>query len=239
MKKRSKRYLELSKRIDKSKSYKIIEAINLLQDSQKQKLRFIESVEAHVNLNIDPKKADQQLRTTLNLPEGIGKSKRIAALVEMEQFDIANKAGADLVGEEELIEKIQKNLLDFDILITTANLMPKLAKLGRILGPKGLMPSPKTGTITSDLESTIKDFKKGKIEYRNDKEGNIHLAFGLANFTSQQLVNNLKAVFNSIEKNKPNSIKGKYFKNFTVSTTMGPSIRLDLDDFKNSLDLEA
>ena len=234
MKKRSKRYLELLNKIDKNKDYKIDEAVGLLQNSQKQKLKFVESVEAHINLNIDPKKADQQLRTTLNLPEGIGKSKRIAALVEVEQFEIANEAGADIVGEEELIEQIQKGLLDFDILVTTPTLMPKLAKLGRILGPKGLMPSPKTGTITSDLKSTITDFKKGKVEYRNDKEGNIHLAFGLASFNEKQLINNLKAVFNSIEKNKPTSVKGKYFKKFTVCTTMGPSISLDLDDLKTS-----
>ena len=230
MKKRSKRYFNLSKNINREKSYNITEALEIIKNSPK--INFIESVEAHVNLNIDPRKADQQIRATLNLPEGTGKVKKIAALVETDQFEEAKNSEADIIGKDELIDQIKAGVVDFDILITTPTLMPKLAKLGRILGPKGLMPSPKTGTITSNLKDTITEFKKGKIEYRNDKQGNIHLAFGSLNFEKDSLLKNLLVVFKSIEKNKPTTVKGKFFKKFTICSTMGPGISIDVESLK-------
>lgn len=205
------------------------EAIKVLKDTATAK--FIESVELHANLNIDPKYADQQLRTTVTLPYGIGKELRIAVLTNNEKFDEAENAGADLIGNDELIENITKGIINFDLLIVTPNMMPKLAKLGRILGPKGLMPSPKSGTVTSTLEQTITEFKKGKFEYKADKTGIVHVSFGKSNFSESQLINNLQVLYNSIEKNRPSGVKGKYFKSLFICTSMGPSIKLDLTAF--------
>lgn len=229
MKTRSKRYTEIQAKIE-PRLYGIDEAITTLQGVATA--RFTESVDANISLNIDPKYADQQLRATLILPEGTGQTKRIAALVEEDQFDQAKDAGADIVGAEDLIDEITKGNLDFEILITTPKLMPKLAKLGKVLGPKGLMPSPKTGTITTNLTETINEFKRGKIEYRADKHGNVHISFGKTDFSSESLLNNVKAVFGSLEKNRPSGVKGKYMKRFTVSTTMSPSIEVNLETLK-------
>ena len=193
--------------------------------------KFVESVEFHANLNIDPKYADQQLRTTVTLPNGIGKQVRIAVLTNEENFEEAKSANADLVGNDELIEKINQGNLNFDLLIATPNMMPKLAKLGRVLGPRGLMPSPKSGTVTSTLTETLNEFKKGKFEYKADKTGIVHVNFGKSNFTDEQLIENLKALYQSIEQNRPSGVKGKYFKNLFISTTMGSSIKLDVDMF--------
>ena len=217
-------------KIIKNKVYSNInEAIKILKQTATTK--FIESVELHANLNIDPKYADQQLRTTVTLPHGIGKQLIIAVLTNEENFDEATKAGASIVGNEELIENIVKGNIEFDLLITTPNMMPKLAKLGRVLGPKGLMPSPKAGTVSSTLEATITEFKKGKFEYKADKTGIVHINFGKSNFAENQLVENLQALYNSIEKNRPSGVKGKYFKSLFICTTMGPSIKLDLNSF--------
>nr|ULD16135.1 ribosomal protein L1 [Cylindrotheca closterium] len=205
------------------------EAINVLKQTATTK--FIESVELHANLNIDPKYADQQLRTTVTLPHGIGKQLRIAVLTNEENFDEARTAGANLIGNEELIENIIKGNIEFDLLITTPNMMPKLAKLGRVLGPKGLMPSPKSGTVSSTLHETITEFKKGKFEYKADKTGIVHVSFGKSDFAENQLIENLQALYNSIEKNRPSGVKGKYFKSLFICTTMGPSIKLDLNSF--------
>ena len=205
------------------------EAIQVLKETATTK--FIESVELHANLNIDPKYADQQLRTTVTLPHGIGKQVKIAVLTNEENFEEATNAGADIVGNDELIESITQGTIDFDLLISTPNMMPKLAKLGRVLGPKGLMPSPKSGTVSSTLTATLTDFKKGKFEYKADKTGIVHVTFGKANFTENQLVENLNALYNSIEKNRPSGVKGKYFKSLFLCTTMGPSIKLDLNSF--------
>lgn len=193
--------------------------------------KFVESVELHANLNIDPKYADQQLRTTVSLPNGIGKEVTIAVLTNEENFEEAKAANADIVGNDDLIEQITKGNLNFDLLIATPNMMPKLAKLGRVLGPKGLMPSPKSGTVTSSLRETLNDFKKGKFEYKADKTGIVHVNFGKVNFTNVQLIENLTALYKSIEQNRPSGVKGKYFKSLFISTTMGPSLKLDLEIF--------
>ena len=205
------------------------EAIQILKETATTK--FVESVELHANLNIDPKYADQQLRTTVTLPHGVGKQLTIAVLTNDENFDEAKNAGADIVGNDDLIENITKGNIDFDLLIATPNMMPKLAKLGRVLGPKGLMPSPKSGTVSNTLELTLTEFKKGKFEYKADKTGVVHVSFGKTDFTELQLIENLQALYNSIEKNRPSGVKGKYFKSVFICTTMGSSIRLDLNAF--------
>ncbi len=205
------------------------DAIQTLQQTATTK--FIESVELHANLNIDPKYADQQLRTTVTLPHGIGKQVRIAVLTNNENFEEATNAGADIVGNDDLIETITKGTINFDLLIATPNMMPKLAKLGRVLGPKGLMPSPKSGTVSNTLEATLTEFKKGKFEYKADKTGIVHVTFGKVNFTDTQLVENLQALYQSIEKNRPSGVKGKYFKSLFICSTMGSSIKLDLNAF--------
>jgi large subunit ribosomal protein L1 len=193
--------------------------------------KFVESVEFHANLNIDPKYADQQLRTTVTLPHGIGKEVRIAVLTNEENFEEAKAANADIVGNEELIDQITQGNLNFDLLIATPNMMPKLAKLGRVLGPRGLMPSPKSGTVTSTITETLKEFKKGKFEYKADKTGVVHVNFGKVDFSKEELLENLKALYQSIEQNRPSGVKGKYFKTLFITTTMGSSIKLDLEMF--------
>ena len=214
----------------KNKIYSSLdEAIDILKETATTK--FVESVELHANLNIDPKYADQQLRTTVTLPHGVGKELTIAVLTNDENFEEAKNAGADIVGNDELIENITKGNISFDLLIATPNMMPKLAKLGRVLGPKGLMPSPKSGTVSNTLASTLTEFKKGKFEYKADKTGIVHVNFGKSDFTNIQLIENLKALYQSIEQNRPSGVKGKYFKSLFICTSMGTSIKLDLEMF--------
>jgi large subunit ribosomal protein L1 len=229
MRKLSRRQNENIKKIKNIAYSNIEEAITVLKDTATTK--FVESVELHVNLNIDPKYADQQLRTTVTLPNGIGKEIKIAVLTNEENFSEAELAGASIVGNDDLIEKINQGNLQFDLLIATPNMMPKLAKLGRVLGPKGLMPSPKSGTVSSTLATTITEFKKGKFEYKADKTGIVHVSFGKSNFTENQLLENLKELYKSIEQNRPSGVKGKYFKSLFICTSMGPSLKLDLDSF--------
>jgi large subunit ribosomal protein L1 len=229
MKKYSKRIKNLNSLITEE-TYSFDQAILLLKKLGTAK--FIESVEAHISLNIDPKYANQQLRTSLVLPNGTGKSLRIAVFTETDYVDEVLKMGATVAGSDDLIEEMNKGKLDFDLLITTPQLMPKLAKLGRILGPKGLMPSPKSGTVTTNLKEAINEFKKGKLEYRADKTGIVHLNFGKINFSEEQLKENLLAVYNSIEKNKPTGVKGRYFKSFNICTTMSPGLTVELNSFK-------
>nr|YP_009093298.1 ribosomal protein L1 [Cerataulina daemon]AIR75971.1 ribosomal protein L1 [Cerataulina daemon] len=205
------------------------EAIKMLKDTANAK--FVETVELHANLNIDPKYADQQLRTTVTLPHGIGKSVRIAVLTNDSNIEEAQAAGADIIGSNDLIEEISKGNIDFDLLIATPDMMPKLAKLGRVLGPKGLMPSPKSGTVTTTITSTLSEFKKGKFEYKADKTGIVHISFGKSDFSEIQLSENLQALYKSIEQNRPSGVKGKYFKTLFICTSMGPSIQLDLGIF--------
>ena len=214
----------------KNKIYSSLdEAIDILKETATTK--FVGSVELHANLNIDPKYADQQLRTTVTLPHGVGKELTIAVLTNDENFEEAKNAGADIVGNDELIENITTGNINFDLLIATPNMMPKLAKLGRVLGPKGLMPSPKSGTVSTTLTATLTEFKKGKFEYKADKTGVVHVSFGKSDFAKNQLIDNLQALYNSIEKNRPSGVKGKYFKSLFICSTMGPSIKLDLNAF--------
>jgi large subunit ribosomal protein L1 len=229
MRKISRRHRENLEKTKKAVYSNIEEAIVLLKETATAK--FAESVELHANLNIDPKYADQQLRTTVTLPNGIGKEVIIAVLTDEENFEEAKSANADIIGNDDLIDQITKNNINFDLLIATPNMMPKLAKLGRVLGPKGLMPSPKSGTVTTTLTKTLNEFKRGKFEYKADKTGIVHVNFGKSNFTNEQLAENLKALYQSIEQNRPSGVKGKYFKNIFISTTMGTSIKLDVDMF--------
>jgi len=229
MRKLSRRHKENIEKT-KNKIYSNLEeAINVLQETATTK--FVETVELHANLNIDPKYADQQLRTTVTLPHGVGKELTIAVLTNDENFEEAKNAGAQIVGNDDLIEDITKGNIEFDLLVATPNMMPKLAKLGRVLGPKGLMPSPKSGTVTSTLGATLTEFKKGKFEYKADKTGVVHVSFGKTNFTHIQLSENLEALYKSIEQNRPSGVKGKYFKSLFICSTMGSSIKLDLNAF--------
>jgi large subunit ribosomal protein L1 len=229
MRKLSRRQNENLKKVENVVHSSLEEAIILLQETATAK--FIESVELHANLNIDPKYADQQLRTTVTLPHGVGKTTRIAVLTNETNFNEAKENGADIVGSQELIDDISQGNIDFDLLVATPDMMPKLAKLGRVLGPKGLMPSPKAGTVSTTLSETLSDFKKGKFEYKADKTGVVHVSFGKANFSKNQLIENLTSLYQSIEQNRPSGVKGKYFKSLFICNSMGPSIQLDLNVF--------
>lgn len=229
MRRLSRRHKENIEKTKKTVYSNLEEAIEVLKSTATTK--FIESVELHANLNIDPKYADQQLRTTVTLPNGVGKTVSIAVLTDEENFVEATSAGADIVGNDDLIEQINQGNINFDLLITTPNMMPKLAKLGRVLGPKGLMPSPKSSTVTTTLKSTLTEFKKGKFEYKADKTGIVHVNFGKSDFENNKLIENLTTLYKSIEQNRPSGVKGKYIKSLFICTTMGSSIRLDLEIF--------
>lgn len=229
MKKLTKKRKQLNLQID-SKIYSPIEGLTLLK--QIAVANFIESIEAHIVLNIDPRYSDQQLRTTLILPKGTGKTKKIAVLLQNEKISSEIQNMVDIVDSDVLLDLIKKGNINFDILLTTPDMMPKLAKFGRILGPKGLMPSPKAGTVTVDILKAIEEFKRGKIEYKADKTGIVHLSFGKVNFTVDDLLENLQSVYSSIEQNKPTGVKGRYFKTFYICSTMGPSIVIDFNLLK-------
>ena len=211
--------------------YAPLEALSIIKENANAK--FDETIEAHIRLGIDPKYTDQQLRTTVALPHGTGQSIKIAVITSGENVSKAKAAGADLFGEEDLVESINKGNMEFDLLIATPDMMPKVAKLGRVLGPRGLMPNPKAGTVTNDIANAIKEFKAGKLEFRADKAGIVHVRFGKASFTKEALFDNLKTLQESIDKNKPSGAKGKYWKTFYVTSTMGPSVQLDINDVQD------
>ena len=229
MRKLSRRQKENRIKTKNSLYSNIEDAIKILKETATAK--FTETVELHANLNIDPKYADQQLRTTVTLPHGIGKTIKIAVLTNESNIAEAKEAGGDIVGSDDLIDEISQGNINFDLLVATPDMMPKLAKLGRVLGPKGLMPSPKSGTVSTTLTATLSEFKKGKFEYKADKTGVVHVSFGKSNFTEGQLIDNLTSLCKSIEQNRPAGVKGKYFKSLFICTTMGPSIQLDLNIF--------
>ena len=215
------------------KEYRAKEALQLLKDTATAK--FDESIEAHISLKLDTKYADQQLRTTIVLPKGTGKEVRIAVLAEGDKIKEALDAGADIAGGQDLIQDIMQGMLDFDRLIATPDLMPSIAKLGKVLGPRGLMPSPKSGTVTADVTAAVNEFKKGKLEYRADKAGVVHMNFGKASFDTNDMLANLEALQESIDKNRPSGVKGKYWKSFYICSTMGPSIQIDITDFRDKI----
>ena len=226
MKKLSKRMAALSTKIE-DRIYAPLEALSIIKENANAK--FDETIEAHIRLGIDPKYTDQQLRTTVALPHGTGQSIKIAVITSGENVSKAKAAGADLFGEEDLVESINKGNMEFDLLIATPDMMPKVAKLGRVLGPRGLMPNPKAGTVTNDIANAIKEFKAGKLEFRADKAGIVHVRFGKASFTKEALFDNLKTLQESIDKNKPSGAEGKYWKTFYITSTMGPSVQVDIN----------
>jgi large subunit ribosomal protein L1 len=225
MKKLSKKYAASLALIEKDKKYTLAEACELVKKTATAK--FDESIDVSFNLNIDPKQADQQLRGTITLPHGNGKTVRVLAITD--KVADATAAGADYVGQQDMLDKIQKeNWFDFDVIVATPNMMGLLGRMGRVLGPKGLMPNPKTGTVTPDIASAIKEIKNGKISYRNDKDGNLAINFGKASFDAEKLTENLKAIVETVNKIKPTAVKGTYILSATVSCTYGPAIKLAL-----------
>lgn len=226
----SRRLRELQAKIE-DRPYQPLEALNLLKETATAK--FSESAEAHIRLGIDPKYTDQQLRTTVALPKGTGQTVRVAVIARGEKVTEATNAGANIAGSEELIAEIQGGMMDFDVLIATPDVMPQVAKLGRLLGPRGLMPSPKGGTVTFDIAQAIAEFKAGKLEFRADRTGIVHVMFGKAAFTTEDLLINLKALQETIDRNRPSGAKGRYWRSVYVSATMGPSIEVDISGLRD------
>ena len=228
--KKGKKYLEVSKLVEKNKLYSLEEAVELVKKTTVTK--FDSSVELAMRLNLDTKKADQQLRGAIVLPNGTGKTKKVLVLAKGPAATAAKEAGADYVGDMDYLEKIEKeNWFDFDVMIATPDMMPALGKLGKVLGPKGLMPNPKTGTVTMDTASAVNDVKKGRVEYRTDSYGNVHVLVGKTSFTNEMLVENIKAFVSLIIKSKPSVVKGEYIKNISIASTMGPGVKVDSKSF--------
>ncbi len=224
MAKKAKRYVEASKLIEKGKAYPIEEAIELVKKTSN--LKFDASVDVAFKLGVDPKHADQQLRGALVLPNGTGKTKKVLVVAQGAKAEEARAAGADYVGDKEILEEIKKGWLDFEVIIATPDMMGELGKLGRILGPKGLMPNPKTGTVTMDVTKAVNETKAGKVTYRTDKVGNVHVMFGKVSFETEKLVENFKTIYDQLLKVKPSASKGVYMKNITISSTMGPGVKV-------------
>ena len=225
MAKRGKRYNDISQKVDKMKVYTPEEALDLVFETKSAK--FVETVELAIRLGVDPRHADQQVRGTVSLPNGTGKTVRILAITSGENIDKALAAGADFAGDDEYINKIQGGWLDFDLVIATPDMMPKLGRLGRILGTKGLMPNPKSGTVTPDIAAAVSEFKKGKLAFRVDKLGSIHAPIGKVDFDLDKIEENFKAFMDQIIRLKPATSKGQYLRTVAVSLTMGPGVKMD------------
>lgn len=221
----SKRYKQNLANIDRTMEYPLEEAVNMLKDQQAAK--FDESVELSINLGIDPKHADQQIRGTASLPHGVGKDVKVLAIAKGDKQKEAEKAGADMVGYEEYLKKIEEGWTDFDVMVATPDTMGDLGKLGRILGPRGLMPNPKSGTVTMDIGKAVKELKAGRLELRTDKYGVVHITVGRLSFDSDQLKDNIKSLVGTIMRLKPAASKGVYFKMMTLSSSMGPGIKVE------------
>ncbi len=231
MSKSGKKYVEASKKVDRNTLYAPEEAIKLVKETSITK--FDSTVEVAINLNLDTKKADQQLRGSLVLPNGTGKTKRVLVIAKGPAAEAAKNAGADFVGDVDMIEKIEKeNWFDYDVIVAAPDMMAQLGKIGRVLGPKGLMPNPKTGTVTTDVVKAVEDVKKGRVEYRTDSYGNVAVSIGKASFDADKLLGNLNAFVSLIIKTKPSVVKGKYVKSVTISSTMGPGVKIDETEFE-------
>lgn len=226
MAKHGKRYLEAAKKVDSTKFYSVDEAMKLAKETSYA--NFDATIEVAYNLNVDPKQADQQIRGALVLPNGTGKSKKVVVFAEGPQADQAKEAGADEVGSDDLVEKVQNGYLDFDVVIATPMMMAKVGRLGRILGPKGLMPNPKTGTVTMDVAKAVSESKAGKVTYRTDRDGNVHVPLGKVSFSEEALEGNFKTIYDVIAKARPAAVKGQYIKHVSFASTFGPSVTVDL-----------
>ncbi|KXU47077.1 MAG: 50S ribosomal protein L1 [Coprobacillus cateniformis] len=224
MAKKGKRYQEAAALIEKGKAYPIEEAVALVKKTSN--VKFDASVDVVFKLGLDTRHADQQLRGAIVLPHGTGKTKKVLVVTQGAKVEEAKAAGADVVGGKEILEDIQKGWLDFEVMIATPDMMAELGKLGRILGPKGLMPNPKTGTVTMDVAKAVQETKAGKVTYRTDKDGNVHMPIGRVSFDDEKLAENFKVIYDLLVKSKPSSAKGTYMKNVVISTTMGPSVKV-------------
>ena len=230
MRKLGKKYVEASSKVEKNRLYTKEEAVKLVKETSVTS--FDSTIEVAFNLCLDTKKADQQLRGSMVLPNGTGKSKRVLVIAKGEAAEAAKAAGADFVGEAEMIEKIEKeNWFDYDVIVATPDMMAQLGRIGRVLGPKGLMPNPKTGTVTMNTQKAVEDIKKGMISYKTDAYGNVHTIIGKASFDADKLLENLVYVVNTISKAKPSTVKGKYVNSITLSSTMGPGVKVDTNSF--------
>lgn len=226
MAKVGRKFAEATKLVDRTKSYTIEDAVALMKKASFAK--FDESIEVSFRLNVDPRHADQQIRGAMVLPNGTGRTQKVCVIAQGPQEAEAKEAGADFVGGKDLLEDIKKGWLDFDVIVATPNMMGELGKLGKVLGPKGLMPNPKTGTVTMDVAKAVNDIKKGKVEYRVDKDGNINLMIGKKSFDDAKIIENFKAILDVITRARPSAVKGSYILNLTVSSTMGPGIKIAL-----------
>ena len=222
---RGKKYKKIAESIDRAKAYGLKEAIEILKKSE---LKFDQTVEVHFNLGVDPKHSDQVVRGTVVLPHGTGRQVRVLVFCKDNNLEVAKNAGADYAGGADLVQKIQEGWLDFDAVVATPDMMPVISKVARVLGPRGMMPSPKAGTVTVNVAQTVKELKAGKISYRVDKGANVHAPVGKLSFSVDQLVENTKSVIDSVVKNKPQSSKGTYIKSLTLTATMAPGIKLDM-----------
>ena len=225
LERRGKKYQEVAKKVEKGKAYPLAEAVKLVAETSTTS--FDSSVEVHVRLGVDPRQADQNVRATVALPHGTGRTVRVAVFAPEGDHKAAKAAGADIVGDEEFLKQLDKEELNFDVLVATPQYMPRLGKYARLLGPRGLMPNPKSGTVATDVAAAVKDAKTGKVEYRVDKQAIVHLAIGKVSFGADKIADNAKAFFDSLASQKPSSIKGIYIKSITLTTTMGPGVRVE------------